>query len=81
MRDDPVFICGYCGTGFPRWPGDFHQHPRWWTSDAESGGPCGGPVIKASRAMQIRTFERMEREDDENRAARASPPSAPEKGL
>lgn len=66
-REEPVFICSYCGTGFLRWPGDFHQHPRWgWTAEIKSGDACGGPVIKASRAILIRNLERVEREDDEN---------------
>lgn len=63
-RDDPVFICSTCGIGLLRLTGDFHVHPRWWTSDTESGGPCGGPIIKASRAMLIRNLDRMEREDE-----------------
>lgn len=67
MASEIVFICSACGRGFLRYPGDFDITPVWgWTAEIKSGGMCGGPVIKASRAMQIRTFERMEREDDQN---------------
>jgi hypothetical protein len=65
-RADPVFICSYCGNGFLRYPGDYDPFPRWgWTEDAKSGGACGGPIIKASRAMQIRNLDRLEINDAE----------------
>jgi hypothetical protein len=67
MRAEPVFVCSYCGKGFLRYPGEWDPFPRWgWTNEIKSGAVCGGPVIKASRAMQIRNLDRMEREDAEN---------------
>lgn len=63
VRADPVFVCSGCGNGFLRYPGDFDPFPKWWLdADIKSGGPCGGTVIKASKAMLIRNLERMEHE-------------------
>jgi hypothetical protein len=61
MRDDPVFVCAGCGRGFIRHPGcKLDPVPVWFTSTAQSEGPCLGNITLAYRSSLIRNLDHAE---------------------
>ena len=63
-RVEPVMVCDSCGRGFLRNPGSkIDPVPVWFTTDADSGGTCGGRIRMLNRYAQIL---RLDQQEDQN---------------